>query len=886
MRTRHLAHLCVPVVIVAAWTGCGPAPEDADQQPIGKVEQASGPPSTNQQLLDPTTIPQFVDQLPIPRTFAPTLIRDGSGRVVRQEFTVSVAPSKAQMLPPGFPDTTVMAFGGQVKIPGSTSTEFIRSVPGSVFENTRGIPTTLHWLNQITTNHFLPIDPTLHWANPNFIEPPSPPFSPFPPGYSKALSNVGMVTHNHGLVVLSGHDGIAEEWFTNSGVTGPIYVTRDYDMPNQQPGTQLFYHDHTMGMTRIGLYAGQLGAAYFIRDPNSRLDQSTSPLPRDGFEIPLVLSDRAFFTDGELNFPRESANVSNAYWQPGEDSDVIVVNGKTWPNLNVQRRHYRFRTLGASNSRIFTVQLDNNGTIVPFTIIGSDGGYLPAPQVVNEVTLGITERADILVDFSRFARGTKILMRNTNVDPDVENPETVGKIMQFTVQDSPAVSPPALPASLFPPRPALSANAPRRIKTFHNILAQNGDQLRSVDGGIDFTAPTTEFPLVGSTEEWTLVNIPGGASHQIHIHLIEFQVVNRQTFDSDAYLQRWLLLNGHRPVTRPITLDPNPYLTGTPTTLPYETGWKDTVRVAPGEVVKVLARWAPQETPAGGVQPGENQFPIDPTTPPGYLWHCHIVAHEDHDMMRMMPLVNSWGPGIAYKRGTVVAYQNVDYRARVDHTSISNQPPRGTLSVWERVNNNDGTWQPQIIYAVGDRALYNGQLYVAKQIHQAQSDWQPSTTPSLWDPYPMTACAQLAILCRGEADPAASKCHDDGAAGDENVCGGEFQDCLAACTDNGGLPHEAAPPCSGLCTANAFKVPDGATFNSGALGTNSSCFETRSEIRTGTCQGFAAGRELTVNGVRMACDGSNWRLPRQRNGGYCIQTNAGNNSSASFSVRH
>ena len=214
---------------------------------------------------------------------------------------------------------------------------------------------------------------------------------------------------------------------------------------------------------------------------------------------------RAFFTDGELNFPRSSDNPERAYWQAEDEADVNLVNGKVWPNLNVKRRQYRFRVLAADNGRVYRLQFDRNGTLVPFTIIGSDGGYLPAPQVVEEVTLGITERADILVDFSQFSPGTQIILRNTT--PGVTE-ETTGVVMRFTVQSSTAVAPPPLSASLFPPRPALPTNAPTRIKTlirFRDDADTETNRQRSIDG-LEFDRPATEFPLVGSTEEWVLVH--------------------------------------------------------------------------------------------------------------------------------------------------------------------------------------------------------------------------------------------------------------------------------------------------------------------------------------------------------------------------------------------
>lgn len=269
--------------------GCGQLDTDDEA-----TASAIGQPSASQVPLDPTTIPQFVNQLPIPRTYAPTVITQ-NGQVVRNEYTINVARTTVQMLPLPMPATNVEAYGGQVKIAGSTQTEFVRTVPGPIFENTRGIPTIVHWQNEIRQPGFLPIDPTLHWANPQHMEPPVVPFAPFPPGYLNANFPVPMVAHNHGLVVESRFDGIATEWFTPSPgrIVGSGFASQDYTKPNQQPGTALFYHEHAMGMTRVGVYAGHVGTAYIIRDPNAPLDQATSPLPKGQYEIPLVLIDRA-----------------------------------------------------------------------------------------------------------------------------------------------------------------------------------------------------------------------------------------------------------------------------------------------------------------------------------------------------------------------------------------------------------------------------------------------------------------------------------------------------------------------------------------------------------------------------------------------------------------
>lgn len=850
---------------------------------------AAGPPSASQVPLDPLTIPKFAHPLTIPRVFAPTVVTRGD-RVIRHEYTVTAARIEAQLLPPGFPTTTVLAFGGQVRVPGSSATEFVRSVPGPVFENVRGIPSLVRWRNAIDAPYFMPVDPTLHWANPLAMERPVFPFAPFPPGYPTAQAVVPLVVHTHGLVVGPAEDGTAEQWFTPPpSIVGPAFVTRDYLMPNEQPSTALFYHDHTMGMTRLNVFSGLVGPAYLIRDPHDALDAPGSPLPRGEFEIPLAIFDRAFFTDGELSFPRTSSNpTATAYWQPGDGANTVLVNGKVWPNLDVQRRQYRFRLLAAGNGRLWNFQFENqaDASIVPFTVIGSDGGYLPAPQVVSNVVLGITERSDVLFDFSQFAPGTQIVLVNAGA-----NRNTVGTVMRFTVLDGPAVPPPPLPA--FPPRPALVPDAPRRIKSFHNHVDLAGNAMRSTDG-LTFTSPPTEFPLVGSTEQWDVVNVGGGA-HQIHLHLIEFQVLDRQPINAAAYNLRWQLLNGFRPITRPITVDPAPYLTGPAVPPdPWESGWKDTVRAPAGFVTRIVTRWAPQDIAGGAVAPGENRFPIDPTaslpqdpfTQQGYVWHCHILGHEDHDMMRPMPLVRLWAPRVGYPVGRVVTHQDVNYRARVAHRSAAGQPPSARPDRWERVNNNDGTWQPQIIYAVGDRVLFEGQLYAALSVHQAAPGQTPASAPALWRLLPATACGQLADFCTAHADAEpGAVCLALGQAGNEAACTAQFSACLPACSHL--HAHGVAHPCAGLCNAAvAFTVPDGTVYKSGALGTGSTCHETFSKVFAGRCSGFVGARTLTVNGRVQACDRGTWTspLPPQRNDGYCIQVSAGGPPWASFAT--
>jgi spore coat protein A len=909
---------------------CGGRTDTSER--IGSVQQAAGTISSSEVPLDPTTVPKFVNQLTIPAVWAPTPVIKG-GKVIRNDYTLAVTQTQVQMLPPGFPTTTVIAYAGDVKT--ASGTRDVQVTPGAVFENTRGIPTRIHWHDDIEQPMFLEVDPTLHWADPLAMNKPTPPFNLFPPGYKDSLFPVAHVTHTHGLVVRPEMDGTAEEWFTKEHqFVGPSFVTSDYDMPNEQSPTQLFYHDHVMGMTRIGLYAGVVGTAYFIRDPNNPLDAPTSPLPKGPFEIPLALTTRRFYTDGNLDFPPDRGQLetgndsppNQAYWTYNEQADEVLVNGTVWPNLNVQRQQYRFRVLAASNTQLFDLQLCIgtvvdiftcngtpcaadagaaaatsafcNGTLVPFTVIGSDGGYLPAPQAVTDVQIGITERADILVDFSPFAAGTKVTVMNA-VGMGGRPAGTLDTVMQFTVQSSTPVPPPALATSLFPPLPALPTDAPTRVKVLHAFDDDFSSALtfnkRAIDG-VDFDTPPTEFPLVGSTEEWDLINAhdpilgdPDQNTHQIHIHLLEFQVLNRQPYDPNGYKAQWALINGHEPVTRAIVVDPTQFFLGPPISpKPYETGWKDTIEAPGGFITRILVRWAPQNVPTGGVSPGQNLFPIDPTVfpndpiaGPGYVWHCHLVGHEDHDMMRELVVVNAWAPAVKYKVGTVVAFDSVDYRVTVAHTSVAGQTPNTRFDLWDRVNNNDGTWQPQIRYAANDRVLLDGQLFAANQVFQSQVGQTPPTSPTLWRSLPQTACAQLAQFCQASSDPNAATCLGFGQAGDEANCLSNLSPCLSVCETT------KATPCSGLCNNPVvFSVPDDSSFRSGNLGTGAACFETTSRLKSGESSGFAGSRQLTVNGrVEPLNDAWKSPLPPLRHDGYCIQTTPGNKPSAAFAVR-
>lgn len=737
--------------------------------------------STSQVPLAAAEIPKFAQELTIPGTLQGDPKRNTDERRARDplspqlDYSVSVKQVRLRMLPPPFPETTVLAYGGKVRTRGSDKIQVEYSVPGPRIEAVRGVAHDFTVYNEIDTPHFLPVDPTLHWANPNNIPAPLSPFVPFPPGYADAQFPVAHVTHTHGLMIESEMDGTAREWFTAFGQRGPHFVTQVYRQPNDQPPTHLWYHDHALGLTRLNVYSGLTGD-YFIRDRNNALDfpppGSVAVLPSGEYEVPLAIADRGFFSDGELNYPRVGINPDNPYWSVILPSNTQTVNGKVWPNLTVQRHQYRFRIRIAANDNVYGLAFDNG---MSFTIIGSDGGYLPAPVNVQGLTLGSTERADVLVDFSRFAPGTKIVLQNTRA-PNAD----LGTIMQFTVVDTPSVAPAALPSRLMDLQP-LVQDGPTRTKTLQFVIDGRRNISASLDGLVHAEAPI-DYPLVGSTERWDLLETTG-IEHLIHLHLIEYQVLERRPFDTAAYNRRWLLLNGQPPLTtRPIVIDPAPFFTGPALPVaPYETGWKDTVQAQGGMVTSILVRWAPQELPSGQGGPGVNSFSIDPTTGAGYLWHCHILEHEDNDMMRDLVVINPWNSRKRYEPGTVVQYQAVNYRVLTAHQASEATVPPARFDLWERVNDNNGEWLPQISYVVGDRVTYDGRLFVALVAHQAQRDQPPPSSPAVWDELPLTFCGQVARFCAADASALGSSCREQAASGDEATCQGQLGGCIAAC---------------------------------------------------------------------------------------------------------
>ncbi len=615
----------------------------------------------------------------------------------------------------------------------------------------------------------LTIDQTIHWADPLNLMcdmrsvPVDCTKTPGDPCCRPFVGSPPTVPHLHGAEVPAAFDGGPTAWFTADGRQGEGFATLDTPGPGkaiykynntQEPGT-LWFHDHALGATRTGVYSG-LEAFYLLRDAA----KEPSHLPSGPYEIEMALQDRQFDTNSQLFFPDGSGtNVATSnlngpptnpnihpFWNPEFIGDVAIVNGTPWPVLKVEPRRYRLRLLDGSNARVYRLAFGG----VPVYQIGADDNYLDAPVPIKQVFIAPAERADIIVAFPKFA-GKKITVTNDapvpfpdglypvpHPDPDhpgamlpADQPQ-MANIMQFQVSNSAA----AKDTSCNPaegqcnrPTPVLRltdgkgniAAGVKIDKVRQIILKEHGGAGGPIEVLLNNThfdgrilnqpAPNipaggvSEQPRVGSTELWEIINLTADA-HPIHTHLVQYEILNRETYDADGTMGSNIpggyvgLDTGDPSTTVPgawpkayagdlssplcFNIDPTgaiddpfnpcpgfgpplkydndgrtirlngqpvPVVGGNPDIAPYllhdaqapapeESGLKDTAKANPGQVMRIIMRWAPTSTPLFQSKAGVNLYPFDPTQGAGYLWHCHILDHEDNDMMRPYKVIN------------------------------------------------------------------------------------------------------------------------------------------------------------------------------------------------------------------------------------------------------
>jgi spore coat protein A, manganese oxidase len=456
-----------------------------------------------------------------------------------------------------------------------------------------------------------------------------------------------------------------------------------FQYPNDQRATTLWYHDHALGMTRVNVYAGPAGF-YLLRGGPADLTGANLPRPAPqrgdapGLkyrEIPIAIQDRTFTSDGALFYPDnralfEGLNVPgedpqfpgmgelripffpdmvpggsytmpsdiSPIWNPETFGNTIVVNGKTWPYLDVEQRRYRLRFLNGSQARFFILKMDNG---MPFWQIGSEGGFLPNPVRLTELLIGPAERADVIVDFGRVPAGTNLVLENVGPDEpygggepgeafEPADPSTTGQVMQFRVGPRQSVDRSIAPAALrLPKLTPLGRPVKSRDLSLNEMRSMSVNVEEDVDGNEVFNPageafgpqsallgtfnsatkvatplmwadPVSETVKRGRVEQWAFHNFTADA-HPIHVHLVQFQVVDREVVDP--------LVSPHGDLGTGAVLQPEA----------WELGFKDTVIAYPGEITRIKAKF---------------------DTAGLFVWHCHILEHEDNEMMRPYRVVN------------------------------------------------------------------------------------------------------------------------------------------------------------------------------------------------------------------------------------------------------
>jgi bilirubin oxidase len=632
------------------------------------------------QIAGGTLAPGDVDKFVLPLVKPPAMPLSKGSNKNKDKYKIGVRQFSQRILSPGHPETTVWSYGS-IDYPGTVTEGGTFNYPAFTVETTANKTTQVLWRNELRDDrgnylpHILPVDQTLHWAN--------------PPGGHEGRDKRGLdpnpytgpvpiVTHVHGAHTREDSDGYAEAWYlpdakdTPRGyaTTGTFFDyfskkyghnwkpgTAAFKYPNDQPATTLWYHDHTLGMTRLNVYAGPAGF-WLIRGGEYDMELGyVAPGVGDDplgeyTEIPIVVQDRSFNDDGSLFYPDNRAFFEgldpsqlqipfipdeacdglmsdvSPIWNPEFFGNMMVVNGFTWPYLEVEQRRYRFRMLNGCNSRFLDLKMTTtprmnddvfNSPEQSFWQIGADQGFLPAPAELDHLLMAPAERADVIVDFTNVPVGTELYLVNDGPDApfggisleDLSHWESTGLVMKFVVKaaSNGDVTTPPWELTL-PALPVLPATDVRRTVSLneeesHSVRVsedQDGNVVLDCDNGEVF-GPTsallgtvgpngigepltwseniTENPAVGSTEEWEIHNFTEDA-HPIHVHLVKFEVLGRGRNGTDEP-EAW------------------------------ETGFKDTVIAYPGEITRIKANYD-----LAGF----------------YVWHCHIVEHEDNEMMR------------------------------------------------------------------------------------------------------------------------------------------------------------------------------------------------------------------------------------------------------------
>jgi len=507
------------------------------------------------------------------------------------------------------PATTLF---GYLRPGGPGSVDPIASYLGPAIVAQSGVPVSVDY-----TNHLAPDDYLRVFTNggSSYLQ-----FAPFP--------EVRTMTHLHGgfnAAIDDGNPYAQPDAFKSRS-------TQSVTFPNEQPATMMWYHDHYVGDTRMNVVAG-LAGGYLLRDG---FDSGSNPLlpgPIGQYELQIVVQDRQFNRDGSLLYPTDPAS-ENGPWIAEYFGDVMLVNGKIWPNLVVEPAVYRFRVLNGCNARILNLRIGR----VPMHIIGAEGGLLPLnPVATHKLVMAPAERFDVICDFRRFA-GQTLFMTNSTPSAPVSTPAPpLTPVMRIKVKHrASSGAPMSIPrAGSLPHNPHITAltrlgppqlsggSVPGRMITLNEVGADTASWRLNLNAHpYGDSNPVVETLKWNRVEDWYYVNATPD-THPMHTHLFTFKVIGRYNYDATGYAAKY---GGPTGVPQHDVSTLAPFLTSKliPPD-PSEAGFKDTVKANPGQVTVVRAKYSLPSTALN--KKGHL------VTPQKYVHHCHIVDHEDNDMM-------------------------------------------------------------------------------------------------------------------------------------------------------------------------------------------------------------------------------------------------------------
>ena len=626
-------------------------------------------------LSDPAMQPKFA--IDAPNALAPSFkyypVGYRKGRFLYDVAARQIQHNTGLVDPSGNPVATTV-WGYAPPLRGATW-------PGRTFEVWKNQPIAVRWRNKLIEGgqplpHLLPVDTNLHWSYAlHGYE-----------GYSIEDDGVPIVSHLHGGHTRSQADGNPEYFFSpNFRVKGPRWETKWYKYDNDQPAGNLWYHDHALGITRLNVWAG-LAGFYFIRDDEDA-GHLLNPLglPAYPYELAYAIQDRMFTSSGELfysAFPGdplyddfitdEGAELPPELFPDGGPTalaeffgDHMVVNGVIWPKTDVEPRNYRMHLLNGTDSRFMVVRfravapgatdLTNAGAPIPFYVIGSDQGLASAAQSTDTLVFEPGSRYDVVFDFSDPAlAGQRVIMENIGGDApfggyygddldadDLFSNRQTDRIMAFDVvkpltrwipdrfdpaaighyEGNSAPVDRTRKVALFEGmdefgrlQPLLGTAEPATDYKGNPVTYRMGAQAgQQINGSVAWHEATTENPALGSTEIWEIYNATGDA-HPVHLHLVNFEVLDRQEFTADVIQQPVVQHNGAEGVGFRLENIVKGALVALGSEY-VENAPKDMVTALPDQVTRIKMTFD---------KPGR------------YVWHCHILSHEDHEMMRVL----------------------------------------------------------------------------------------------------------------------------------------------------------------------------------------------------------------------------------------------------------